>query len=315
MAISMALPPLRGPPLSGKRARAVRALVSLGCVLVGFSGFLTLQAAVFTTFETALGPAAFSWPIHGGDGNNVADGAGRRLMERWEIELIVRGGAIVLGIIISTTTVFLYWRCYVRPTPNLYIPDRAIVPPDLMGRWVYDIWDCKGAWGTCLCFCCCPTCAVAELWYRAGWIHYELNDFAEGMATRWDASCPGWQFFPGVAAHCCLEEATGGCCTALVHTALRGGLRFVDGSNAGLPTPMKDRFGMPGYADIGEFLKECCLYCWCFPCVATQEYRQVQELLKRGPVQQRDPGVVATVVGMPVQVVGAPVVAVAEPKT
>jgi hypothetical protein len=277
------------------------------CSLLFVVVALASEAAIFTTLiadsSFIIDKAIGGESAVVGDGG--AQGGGRRLLEGWQIHVFGRLIGLVLACFISACTTVTYWKCYIAPTPDLYIPARAIVPQDLQGGWKHGIWDCTEALGTCLCFACCPTCAFAELWYRAGWIHAEMDDFRDNYGSDCDTSCPGWRFFVGVCGHCLLEEATAGCCLACAHTALRGGVKFIDGTDAGLPKTLKEIFGMGTYATFGEFFSDCCLYCWCAPCMATQEHRQVMELLKRGPVQQAAAPIPA-VVGTPVQVMGAP---------
>jgi hypothetical protein len=66
-------------------------------------------------------------------------------------------------------------------------------------------------------------------------------------------------------------------------------------------------FGIPNFKTFGEFCSACCCYCWCTPCVATQEYRQIMALLNRGTVESKQGPLAANVVGQPVATVGIPV--------
>lgn len=45
--------------------------------------------------------------------------------------------------------------------------------------------------------------------------------------------------------------------------------------------PLRKRFGLP-HTGFTTFIMDTLCYCFCAPCVATQEYRQVMELLSRG---------------------------------
>mmetsp|Transcript_103607 Transcript_103607/g.200764 ORF Transcript_103607/g.200764 Transcript_103607/m.200764 type:complete len:160 (+) Transcript_103607:2-481(+) len=149
----------------------------------------------------------------------------------------------------------------------------------------------------------------SDLWYRAGWLHAAFDESHNQKIgdKPLDESCPGWLFFLGCCGFCAASDFAG-CCMACGAAALRGGISFIDGGDGGLGkiVPMRKRFEMP-HTGINTFLYDSLCYCCCGSCIATQEYRQVMELLNRGPVQQETspPVVQAAVVGA--TVVGEPV--------
>ena len=61
--------------------------------------------------------------------------------------------------------------------------------------------------------------------------------------------------------------------------------------------PFRQRFQMPLSSE--SFCEDCCLWCWCLPCQATREYRQIFDTLKQWPLEvpQQVPSMV---VGQPV---------------
>jgi len=220
------------------------------------------------------------------------------------IDLMIRLGVLLLLTVIAILELWLYWRWYIKPTPDLYVPARVIVPDDLKGRWLYGTFDCQGAWGTCCCFCWCPPCAVAELWYRAGWLHAVLGNSANSSQL---SCCPGWPWFMGVCGYLIADDVAA-CCDSCVYALARGGIAWMNKDNdasLGEIETHAHRFGMP-HQGFGDFCWDCCLWLWCRPCVATQEYRQVMALLDRSPLQVQQPAM-PTCIGMPVQVAGGPV--------
>jgi len=84
---------------------------------------------------------------------------------------------------------------------------------------------------------------------------------------------------------------------------MRGGIECVDGGDGGLGkmVPLRKRFGLP-HTGLTTFIMDTLCYCFCAPCVATQEYRQVMELLSRG-VQEETAAVPASAADA-----GAPVI-------
>jgi len=219
------------------------------------------------------------------------------------IDLLIRLCVLVLVTVVSTLELWLYWRFYIKPTPSLYVPARVIVPDDLKGRWQYGMFDCQGAWGTFCCFFWCTPCAVADLWYRAGWIHASLG---RNVDTSPELSCcPGWPWFLGVCGYLIAQDMAGGC-DSCVYSLTRGGLVWVNNDpSLGEVETHALRFGMP-HKSCGDFCCDCCLWLWCRPCIATQEYRQIMALLDRRPLQVQQPAM-PTCVGMPMQVAGGQV--------
>lgn len=193
-----------------------------------------------------------------------------------------------------------YWACYIKPTAGKFLPRDVVVPEDMKGQWAHSLWDCCSAPGICLCHTVCTPCAVAELWYRAGWIHTALESSAAGSAQ---GRCPGWPWFVGVCAWCIAGGVAPGCMPC-GYAALRGGLRWVGNGDGGFGEieDHRKRFGLP-HEGLNTFCEDCCLWCLCAPCAATQEHRQVMALLDRGELTAAPP-VPTHVVG---QVVGAPV--------
>lgn len=218
------------------------------------------------------------------------------------------GNLIQLGVMIGICFIEIcalicHWNMFIKPKPNLYVPVRAVVPQDLKRDFKYGLFDCFGDCGTCCCFTWCPACMLSDLWYRAGWLHAALGSSATHADT---GSCPGWPFFAGVGMYCVAQDSIG-CCMPCVHAVLRGGIGWVDGGDGGLGeiTPHRKLFEIP-HDGFGTFFIDTCIWCWCGACAGTQEYRQIMELLNRGPVQQmplqHSPQVIAAVVGQPVQV-------------
>mmetsp|Transcript_146903 Transcript_146903/g.372810 ORF Transcript_146903/g.372810 Transcript_146903/m.372810 type:complete len:328 (-) Transcript_146903:175-1158(-) len=223
--------------------------------------------------------------------------------EQWKIlSHLIQLGLMVVICIAECLALLCHWNLFIRPKPNLYIPARPVVPQDLKGSFKYDLFDCFGACGTFCCFTWCGPCMVADLWYRAGWLHAALGSMAQGSDT---GSCPGWPFFAGVGAYCIAQDAIG-CCMPCAFAVLRGGIGFVDGGDGGLGeiTPHRKLFEIP-HDGAGTFCMDTLTWCCCGACAGTQEYRQIMDLLNRGPIQQmpmQHPQVIASVVGQPVQV-------------
>eukprot|EP00931_Biecheleriopsis_adriatica_P025676 TRINITY_DN15698_c0_g1_i2.p1 TRINITY_DN15698_c0_g1~~TRINITY_DN15698_c0_g1_i2.p1 ORF type:complete len:305 (+),score=45.89 TRINITY_DN15698_c0_g1_i2:103-1017(+) len=191
---------------------------------------------------------------------------------------------VVVAGLVSLISSLVYWCCYMKPTPGKFIPKGAIVPDDLKGSWKYGLFDCFGDCGTCLCFLFCQPCSMSDLWYRSGWIHALMSDESPEMA-RAGGSCPAWQFFVGCCGFCLLTDAAS-CCYPCALAVLTGGIAFLDsgsGGKLGEIVPTRLRFSLPNFG-CNTFCEDCCSWCWCFPCQGTREYRQVMDLLNRGPV-------------------------------
>jgi len=211
--------------------------------------------------------------------------------------------AVFLGVcILQCTVLYCHWNRYIKPDPNKFIPRRAVVPDDLKGNWKYGMFDCMGELGTCCCFSWFPACMFSDLWYRAGWIH-AFCDKDQHSNDSLDGSCPGYLFFAGCCGWCLANDCLA-CCTCCGYATLRGGIECVDGGDGGLGkiVPMRKRFGVP-HDGFKTFIMDTLAYCFCAPCAATQEYRQVMELLDRGPVQE-----VINNVPIAVPVMGAPAI-------
>lgn len=211
-------------------------------------------------------------------------------------------GPIVYGIV-SAITAWIYWSLYIKPEPNKYIPQRAIIPDDLKGRFTYELCDCCSAGvGLFCCFLMCPGCAITDLWYRAGHLHALIGGEINNPSA--EQCCPGWYFFAGLCGWCLLQD-TG--CAPCLYGVLRSGFPGSDSDMGGIESHHK-RFGMPG-GDCNLFCSSCCLWCWCGICAGIQEYRQIMDALNRGPLQVAQPA--NTIVGVPVAVavpvVGTPV--------
>lgn len=210
------------------------------------------------------------------------------------MQLVIRLVVLVVVCVAQVATTFIYHACYIKPTPEKYVPKNAIIPEDMKGSWKFGIFDCTGDCGTFCCFLWCPACSTAEMWYRAGWIHVLL----EGTTL----ACTGWQFFAGIFGFCAMSSMAE-CCSPCVFAGLRGGVGWMDGGDGGMGdiVPLRKMFGIP-HAGLNTFIEDCCCWCWCNPCLGTQEFRQVSALLDRGPLQVRGPS--AAVVGNPVTVIG-----------
>jgi len=237
----------------------------------------------------------------------LAGGSARRMQEsdfEWDWEAHKTESEICgLSILIfDLLIVFLYYRFYIKPTFTKFIPKNAVIPQDLMGRFKYDVFDCRGDCGTFCCFLWCAGCTMSDLWYRAGWIHTTFRDE--------HCDCDGWQYFAGVFGYQIFNGLLGhvdGCFPCLF-AALRNGCGCMnkDRGHEGIGDFMttKQMFGLPP-PTCSDFAKDCCLYCWCEPCVATQEYRQVMAVLERGPPAVHSPS--GKVVGNAVVVGSAPI--------
>jgi len=226
--------------------------------------------------------------------NSFGNSAGRVLQEgdtrltksaanlRW-IDPVVRLAILLVWLVGSSCTLYVYWCCYIKPQPNKYIPVRAVVPDDMKGRWRHGVMGCFGDLGTCCCFTWCPACTYSDYWYRAGWLHATMAN--PGLEQQ----CTGWLFFAGVCGWCIAVDVAS-CCLCCGFAILRGGISFIDGGDGGLGrvVPLRKRFGLPHHG-WSTFCLDCCLHCWCGPCAATQEYRQVMDLLNRGSLQEAPP--------------------------
>lgn len=212
--------------------------------------------------------------------------------------------------VISCLTCYIHWSCYIKPTPDKYVPRHVVMPEQLTGSFKYGAFDCFSELGTCCCFTWCTSCMMADLWYRAGWLHASMGTPGPKF-NSYDASCPGWRWFLGAGGHCCLVDVAG-CFTPCFIAALRGGVGFIDGGDGGLGdvTPFRQMFRIVPHGGFSTFCSDCCLICWCGPCAGTQEYRQVMAALDAGPLEVRSPAAAppgAQIVGQPVYA-GAPVV-------
>lgn len=221
------------------------------------------------------------------------------------IEASVRFGAVIVMLVGHIMGFWCYYRCYIRDTAAKYIPQHAVTPPDMMGHWAFGTFDCFSEMGTCCCFLLCGPCSIAELWYRAGFVHGIMDPDQENPCSFCEP-CPGWQYFVG---GCLFIMAEGFNCTPCIGAFFRGGTRWIDAGNGGMDTQdLRQRFGIQNNG-FSTFCSDCLLWACCSFCVGTQEYRQVMKLLDRGPVQVQAPAAGYTVHG---NVVGAPVQVVAD---
>lgn len=206
---------------------------------------------------------------------------------------LIELGVLVLVLCLELTALGCYWSCYIKPSADMYIPAFAVgVPSDLQGSFKYGFCDCFGDVGTCCCFVWCTPCSMADYWYRSGWLHATFGNQ--------QLSCQGWQFCTGVFGYVFLEHVAG-CFKPCIFAALRGGLDMSgqgNGGKFGELTPFRHRFAIR-HEGFSTFMTDCCAWCCCGPCAFVQEYRQVLELLKRGPLH---PTIPATVIGQAVQV-------------
>lgn len=237
---------------------------------------------------------------------SLEDARTARAAEKWgEISGLIQFAVMVIVLVVEISVLVLYWCCYIKNTPEKYIPPNAVVPADLKGRWLHGIFDCTGACGTCLCFTFFPVCAMADLWYRAGWVHAMMHGEMQREQQQATACCPGFEYFLACCGYMLLQE-TG--CTPCALAVLRGGMPSDNREGLGIIVDHTRRFQLP-HAGFSTFCEDCCLHCWCGPCAATQEYRQVKAVIDRGiqvaaPIPLVGQIAVATVVGQPVQVVG-----------
>lgn len=168
-----------------------------------------------------------------------------------------------------------YFRCIV-PTQHQFIPRDAVISPDLQGGWKFGLFDCFSDLKACCGFCWCQPCFMAELWFRAGHIHQQ---------TDIPANNPGQAWLYGLIVQALATYIGLGECMVFLYTVFRGG---VPGSDPPTLIPLRKRFYMP-HDGWSTFCGDCCTWCCCPVCAGTQEYRQVMELLRRGPVQQHPP--------------------------
>jgi len=207
---------------------------------------------------------------------------------------------ILAGHCIGFPLAALYWRCFILPTHDKFIPQDAVIPEALSGKWKYGHWEFFGACGTCLSFAFCPCCTLSEYWYRAGHLHASSRHGPQHVA-----GCPGYQFFLGCCGIWLLQEAMS-CCYVVGLAAATGGLGFCgedsEGSGMGSIVPFRQRFGLR-HDGCSTFMRDCCCWLWCLPCQATREYRQVADTLANWPLQTSGPAPAgAMVVGQPVAV-------------
>eukprot|EP00437_Effrenium_voratum_P058598 CAMPEP_0181507656 /NCGR_PEP_ID=MMETSP1110-20121109/59276_1 /TAXON_ID=174948 /ORGANISM="Symbiodinium sp., Strain CCMP421" /LENGTH=226 /DNA_ID=CAMNT_0023636859 /DNA_START=177 /DNA_END=857 /DNA_ORIENTATION=- len=205
--------------------------------------------------------------------------------------------AAVLLFLLPIPISWVYWVCYIRHTHERVIPGNVIVPEDLKGSWKYGLFDGTSC-GTCLCFVFCAWCSIGDLWYRSGHVHATLN---RPTSAPHDGCCPGWEFFVGCCG-CCMLAEMADCVAPCVLASLTGGLGFlnpdVPSNQMGSVVPFRTRFGLH-HNGWGTFCNDCCAWCFCFPCQGAREYRQVQDLLSRWPLQTQQ--------AMPMMVVGQPI--------
>ncbi|CAE7202492.1 unnamed protein product [Symbiodinium natans] len=210
---------------------------------------------------------------------------------------------ILLGHCLGLPLAALYWRCFILPTHEKFLPRDVSIPQELTGKWKYGHWEFFGACGTCVCFLLCPCCTMSEYWYRSGHLHASSRNSPEHVA-----GCPGWQFFMGCCGFCLLQEAMS-CCYVVGLAAGTGGLGFcsedTEGAGMGSIIPFRQRYGI-SHDGWQTFMRDCCCWLWCLPCQGTREYRQVMDTLAHWPLQTSGPAPVAMVVGQPVAV-GQPV--------
>mmetsp|Transcript_11306 Transcript_11306/g.20062 ORF Transcript_11306/g.20062 Transcript_11306/m.20062 type:complete len:307 (-) Transcript_11306:154-1074(-) len=225
------------------------------------------------------------------------------------ISLYVWAGIFVLHVVAAFYTC-LHWGCWIKPTANLYLPKRAAIPDDLKGSWKYGLFDCFGSCGTCLSFFFCAPCMTAELWYRNGWIHamtadeYVDPEGPDPQMSGLNSCCPGWEFFAGCLAYVCFQEIAECLFPCILGLLSSGAFPIGNGIES-----TRERFGLPR-AGFSTLVEDCCCWCWCGACFGTREYRQVMEVLKRGPVSVRPPPTPVTgmVVGQPIATGGVIVV-------
>eukprot|EP00927_Polykrikos_kofoidii_P040220 TRINITY_DN34420_c0_g2_i1.p1 TRINITY_DN34420_c0_g2~~TRINITY_DN34420_c0_g2_i1.p1 ORF type:complete len:304 (+),score=32.11 TRINITY_DN34420_c0_g2_i1:59-913(+) len=270
---------------------------SMGCLVA--CGFILRAFVVVSVVDWTLqlsGSAVESRRLaDDSDGQDVDDDSSGAM---WAlVDLGIRLGVLLIISISSLIVLWLYHRWYIATSPIKYVPRNAVVPPSLMGKWKYDLFDCFGDIGTCCCFCWCEPCAVADLWFRAGWLHVVFSEFKS--ASDPSAQCPGWPWFFGVFFHVFMMSSFG-CCAPCLFGLLRNGIPFGGGdADMGGIVPHNTRFGL-GPSSPGSFCSACCVWLCCTPCAGTQEFRQIMALLDQGVLTQSQG--VTQVVGAPVMV-------------
>ncbi|CAE8594628.1 unnamed protein product [Polarella glacialis] len=281
--------------------------VTVGVLLLAFlcqaHGLGADQVSTAEALPTEGASVVHSRSLHNGDGDepNSLDEDEDAYDQYKLLDAILRPLLILGSLVCIAVSTVGYWCLYIKPDPLTFTPARAVVPDDLKGRWKYGLFDCCGAPGTFCCFTFCMPCSVVDLWCRAGWIHAATSSSSAGQGSSSNGPFTGFQYFIGVAAYWIFQSIGNLCCMPVLFAFLRGGASFVDGSNGGMDFESHhERFAIPHFG-FSTFCSDCCGWCWCGPCMGTQEYRQVMELLKRGPVQVQAPQM-PMIVGMPVQV-------------
>lgn len=225
-----------------------------------------------------------SWGSDGGfswEGDASTDDSG--------LVLLIDFAVVISICLCQCMGLLLHWCLFIKPSPAKYLPILAGVPSDLQGKFKYGLFDCCGDLGTCCCFAWCPSCMMADYWYRAGWLHAAFGDQ--------QLACPGWQWCMGVVSYSCGRHMASFCFPCCL-SVLRGGPDVSgqgSGGKLGDIVPFRTRFGIEHHG-FGTFVGDCCTWCWCSSCAGTQEYRQVMDLLDRGPVQCEVPPVPAVMV-------------------
>jgi Cys-rich protein (TIGR01571 family) len=197
---------------------------------------------------------------------------------------------VVVVLVVDLIALYVYYSKYIKPTFTSYLRPDTVVPQDLQGKWMFGLCDWSGDMGTCCCFTFFPACTFADLWYRAGMIHAFAGDGS--------ASVDGWQWFVGILGWSLLVESGFEPCLFAV---IRGGVGWITkDEQIGGAIPMRKRFNIP-HNGFSTFIEDCCVACWCYPCMGTQEFRQVQAVLDRDPQGGSGKGVPgAETVGVPV---------------
>jgi len=224
-----------------------------------------------------------------------------------KLQQLINGvvGAVIF--LAQCLTAVFYWRYYVVPTREKYLPRGAKAPANLRGQFLYQCNDCFSATGTCCCFCWCTLPMLGDLWYRSGWVHSAVGNDTNGCCKAWQY-CAALGFLFGLHCTFC------GQCFPIVQSFTRNGCRSTVGQASGRYSEygdLRSRFEIPANG-ICTFLSDCCLWCCCFACAGTQEYRHVMHLLENGYDGPQQAVAVGQVdVG---QVVGSPVTVVQEVK-
>jgi len=219
---------------------------------------------------------------------------------RKQAELL--NAVIGLGaLLLQCVTALVYWRCYIIPTYDKFLPPGAKAPANLRGKWLYEWNDCFSATGTCCCFLWCTFPTLADLYFRSGWIHRSVS-----RSTDAQAKCKGLEYLYAFIGLIVVNSVTSSCCFCCIQSFMRNGFRTTVGQQPGGYNEFGDirsRFEIPANG-CNTFCSDCCLWCWCGPCAGTQEYRHVMHLLDNG---YESPQVaVGQVVGVPIAV-GQPV--------